>query len=82
MYQDIYNTFSVVFYGCNINRDIIAVFSCMFSLTEVFGFKNRGSGFRNKAFGLRYFLLNNCFGLNKSDIKQNRHRTISPMPTG
>lgn len=39
----------------------------MFSVTEVFGFKNKDSGFRNEAFGLRYFLLDICFGLNKSD---------------
>lgn len=52
-----------------INCDIIAVYSCMFSVTEVSDFKNRVSGFRNKAFGLRSSLLNICFGLNKSDIK-------------
>lgn len=39
MYQDIYNTFSVVFFMVvTINSDIIAVYFCMFSVTEVFGF--------------------------------------------
>lgn len=75
-------SFLLFYSGCNRNNVMINVLLGMFSVTEVFGFKNRGSGFRNEAFGFRYFLLNICFGLNKSYIIQNRHRTISPMPTG